>query len=1730
MRGSSSRVVVVVTALLVVAPVAPYLAAALPTAAAATATPTAEPTDTPEPTPTPTATPTAEPTDTPEPTSTATATPTAEPTDTPEPTPTATPEPTSTPTPEPTRTQPSEPTLTPTSESMSETGLSTADTTDELDIKATASAGVRQSTVKYRHFVENSIEPEFWREMSTEDITRAAEVLEPDTSDAVTELLETIASSLGTSVHGAFLTDGLLVGVYALSANQNAATADVLERTDRSQLRRSLSRLIENGERIQDREDVTGDGEFTYADKVQLYTERRELLERAQRELVRFDARTYDNRREISAADRVQNHAYGNLRGEAEQIRSTLSLDYHMTTSWLKDRPARTTVAGATRTGLGHRNLNETNFAGVRTDVDTLSSTGDYALYRYRIQEQRHIGENRNLFVEITHHGDGDEFVSFVTKGDPPSIENPHREYGRARVSDSQETYRISDQGGLEQGEVFYLLVKSRGETTYRVISNTRQPGIGLNNPVFGEPLDNTLVETAKLGYATPTISSVTVSENQITAGEQVTLSVSATNTGRPADRQSVAVSFPGLQDADRVTVVDAGAGTITKTETPADLYSSYGRTESTSEHAHIEFSTTDWQSGETHELELRFTPRSEGSFPVLIKSTARTNGVLTYAPRGTGAAVNDRGEYVVEEPLYVSPAESAPLRTAPNCGLITYEGQGTEADPYQVGNVSQLQCLEEQGLAAHYVLTNDIDASGTPTWNDDNGFDPIGGSFSGTFDGRNHSVSGLTINRYEENDVGLFATIANGGTVTNVTVAGVDVIGDRTVGGLVGHNRGTVRRSAARGSVFSNGNLGGLVGYNNGLVANSSAAVSVSGSYSSPRSIGVGGFVGINSGTVTNSYADGVVTGEISVGGFVGSNGGTITEIYWTGAVGGSTGAVAGGNGGLIRNSYWDVNETGWESAVKSNEGTLTNVESLTTAEMTGAAAAGNMSAFDFEETWAVRSDGYPDLVWQVGTNAAPTASDDQYRVDENGSLSVTAPGVLANDTDPDSDQLTVAVVRGPSNGSLSLASNGSFTYHPDPQFTGSDSFRYRVTDGAAVDTARVEIAVVPNTPPTASLRAFRDGNVIRAGTAVPEERRLELRANRSTDPDGDTLEYSWRQVAGPEAGLDPSFTGGSARVRLPDVERNRTVTFEVTVSDGQSTDSERFDLVITPTTERVLDLSDPRAEYVLGSEVVLRGDAPAADEIVVYVERSDTGTYELVELDGRATIELADTTLGNSSLPSDGVVLPRGRGVGNALLTQYGLHEIALVAARDVRLSDGQPATTLTSEELSNTSNTTARVRVVPPRLNVTPSAIGGEVAPVNTTVSFDGTADGHDSVLIVFAGTDGSVRSVLTTVRDDGSLPAGRVRLVDTAGDELPPGPVEVFAVAAGRDRVVGDGELPGTARLATVFEFERYLDDLDAESVADVRSAIRAQTVEDDGPVRPRYSFSTTRVPFPTNESDDLLDTAQFRLTNVSTSVDRVAPAGGNETGIHPVPSGASMIVEGTTNLRPADSTITVTLRNDTGAPVRSVRIDTWSTTGTFAARVDTFGLSPGSYSLTIDDRYASTTVPITLSEPSRRALLDTTLVSNVTNAGSPVRVDVRARATAGRVQRVSLRLVNRTIASTTCGAVSCNTTLRGRLNVTDTTWNGTGYRSTTLTVVAVTASGNTTRETVRTSVRIAGDATGDGVVNIFDAVAVGRAWETSRGDPAYADAADLNNDGVVNIFDAVAVGRNWQDRA
>ena len=95
-----------------------------------------------------------------------------------------------------------------------------------------------------------------------------------------------------------------------------------------------------------------------------------------------------------------------------------------------------------------------------------------------------------------------------------------------------------------------------------------------------------------------------------------------------------------------------------------------------------------------------------------------------------------------------------------------------------------------------------------------------------------------------------------------------------------------------------------------------------------------------------------------------------------------------------------------------------------------------------------------------------APVAVPDSFQVREDQKLTAS---VTKNDTDAESDQLTAVLVAGPSNGSLTIAADGSFTYQPNANFFGTDRFSYKVNDGTQdsnVATVSIEVEGTTDDP----------------------------------------------------------------------------------------------------------------------------------------------------------------------------------------------------------------------------------------------------------------------------------------------------------------------------------------------------------------------------------------------------------------------------------------------------------------------------------------------------------------------------------------------------------------------------------------------------------------------------------------------------------------------------------------
>lgn len=147
-----------------------------------------------------------------------------------------------------------------------------------------------------------------------------------------------------------------------------------------------------------------------------------------------------------------------------------------------------------------------------------------------------------------------------------------------------------------------------------------------------------------------------------------------------------------------------------------------------------------------------------------------------------------------------------------------------------------------------------------------------------------------------------------------------------------------------------------------------------------------------------------------------------------------------------------------------------------------------------------------------QPGANTAPVARADEYNTIANTPLVIGVPGVLANDSDPDAgDMITAAVVLDAANGDLVFGTDGngdgSFTYTPDLDFSGTDSFTYVAVDSKGALSDPVTVTILVGAPPQRAPVASNDSASLPHATAsVPRQATIDVLANDS-DADGDAL-----------------------------------------------------------------------------------------------------------------------------------------------------------------------------------------------------------------------------------------------------------------------------------------------------------------------------------------------------------------------------------------------------------------------------------------------------------------------------------------------------------------------------------------------------------------------------------------------------------------------------------------------
>ena len=297
-----------------------------------------------------------------------------------------------------------------------------------------------------------------------------------------------------------------------------------------------------------------------------------------------------------------------------------------------------------------------------------------------------------------------------------------------------------------------------------------------------------------------------------------------------------------------------------------------------------------------------------------------------------------------------------------------TIEGNGSYTVTSADGLMNVAELVNGGKTDINITLDKNIDLTGKD-WT------PIGTSFdnsyTGTFDGGGHTITGLTITTKDQ-FVGLFGYLNRAGTVKNVVMEGIQITSNHmfgNTGGVAGFSWGTIENCSVSGSVSGTKCVGGVVGAQKaGSITGCSSSATVKGT------VDVGGVAGEKWGSMTACYATGNVTLEIdspknlSGGGLVGFNGGSsVLACYATGNVtstGSSTGNVH--IGGFLGDNYTTVTAGYWKNNHEQGIG------------------------YNRESTGATKVDGSV-VTWQKAVDAMNTAlqtAGSKWRYELNGAL----------------------------------------------------------------------------------------------------------------------------------------------------------------------------------------------------------------------------------------------------------------------------------------------------------------------------------------------------------------------------------------------------------------------------------------------------------------------------------------------------------------------------------------------------------------------------------------------------------------------------------------------------------------------------------------------------------------------------------------------------------------------
>ena len=367
------------------------------------------------------------------------------------------------------------------------------------------------------------------------------------------------------------------------------------------------------------------------------------------------------------------------------------------------------------------------------------------------------------------------------------------------------------------------------------------------------------------------------------------------------------------------------------------------------------------------------------------------------------------------------------------------------------------------------------------------------------------------------------------------------------------------------------------------------------------------------------------------------------------------------------------------------------------------------------------------------------PVAVDDTAAGTEDTPLVVAAATLLANDTDPDGDALTLTAVSAATGGTVALAGT-TITFTPSPNLSGAAGFDYTVSDGGRTDVGHVALTFAPvQDPPIAG-----DDTAVTAEDTPLVFAASALLVN-DVDVDGPALTVT--AVTAPSHGT-VGLAGGTVTF-TPDADYNGPAGFDYTVSDGALTDTGHVAVTITAVNDPPVAVDDT-ATTAEDTPLAIAATALAANDTDV---DSGSRTVTAVASPLHGTVALAGGTVtftpdANYSGPasfdytvSDGALTD----VGTVAVTVTPVNDPPVATAGTATTDENTPVTiTLAGTDLDSATLTFAAGTPTLGTLGaITP------VGPLSATVTYTPPINYAGPASFTFTASDGALTSTPATI---------------------------------------------------------------------------------------------------------------------------------------------------------------------------------------------------------------------------------------------------------------------------------------------------------------------------------------------------------------------------------------------